>query len=250
MSGAANRSGSAAAVIDTVHFARTDHRPVRVLIGLCLLGLAVPEAARAVEASDPGMPPVKIIASGGSTATPQPAADTALCQFNRLPSAEDGKALVQRIAREEHADVALAVAVARRESGFRMDSISSAGAVGLMQLMPATARRFEVDICDPEDNVRGGVRYLKFLQGKYANPLYVLAAYNAGEAAVEQNGGIPFYPETVRYIAAVLSDVYDWRPFDDRKMPGKAVHQGRKAPDKSDAGNAGAWTQGFVLHVE
>ncbi|RZS87850.1 transglycosylase-like protein with SLT domain [Phyllobacterium myrsinacearum] len=249
MNGVANRSGSAATV-DAGRSARTDHRPVWILIGLCLLGLTVPEAARAVEANDPGMPPVKIMASGGRATTPPSAVDAAACQFTRVPSAEDGKALVQRIAREEHADVALAVAVARRESGFHMDSISSAGAVGLMQLMPATARRFEVDICDPEDNVRGGVRYLKFLEGKYANPLYVLAAYNAGEAAVEQNGGIPFYPATVRYIAAVLSDVYDWRPFDDRKMPGKVVHQGRKAPDKSDAGNAGAWTQGFVLHVE
>lgn len=249
MSCAANRSSSPAAV-DTGRSARTAHRPMRVLISLCLLGVTVPEAARAVEANDPGMPPVKITAFGERTTAPQPAADMAVCQFKRVPSAEDGKALVQRIAREEHADVALAVAVARQESGFRMDSVSSAGAIGLMQLMPATARRFEVDICDPEDNVRGGVRYLKHLQTKYANPLYVLAAYNAGELAVEQNGGIPLYPETVRYIAAVLSDVYDWRPLGDRKMPGKAAHQGRKAPDKLDAGRVGAWTQGFVLHVE
>ncbi|MBR7560622.1 hypothetical protein KC218_29170, partial [Mycobacterium tuberculosis] len=76
---------------------------VRVLIGLCLLGLTVPQAASAVEANDPGMPPVKITVSGERTAAPQPAADMAVCQFKRVPSAEDGKALVQRIAREEHA---------------------------------------------------------------------------------------------------------------------------------------------------
>lgn len=69
MNGVANRSGSAA-TIDAGRSARTDRWPVWILIGLCLLGLTVPEAARAVEANDPGMPPVKIMASGGRTTTP------------------------------------------------------------------------------------------------------------------------------------------------------------------------------------
>ncbi|MCH4554292.1 lytic transglycosylase domain-containing protein, partial [Aestuariibaculum sp. L182] len=74
-----------------------------------------------------------------------------------------------------------------------------------MQLMPATARRFEVDICDPEDNVRGGVRYLKHLQTKYANPLYVLAAYNAGPGRYDdhRSTGRALPAETRAYVAAL-----------------------------------------------
>ncbi|MBA8877386.1 lytic transglycosylase domain-containing protein [Phyllobacterium myrsinacearum] len=224
----------------------------QMAICLCFLP-ALSDAACAIEADNASLPPVKVIAVDGRTATAQPvqsAVGTGACQFEHTPSIEDGEAIVQRIAQAEHADAALVAAVARQESGFRMDSVSSAGAIGLMQLMPATARRFAVDICDPEDNVRGGVRYLKFLEKKYANPLYVLAAYNAGEAAVEQNGGIPLYPETVRYISAVLSDLYDWRPLTDRKRQVKTAHQTKESPAAPDAGSKGAWTQGFVLHVE
>lgn len=176
----------------------------------------------------------------------------ATCHFEQPPPAAEGEATVRRIAKEEHFDVDLTVAIARRESGFRMDAVSSAGAIGLMQLMPATARRFEVDICDPEDNVRGGVRYLKLLEKRYANPLYMLAAYNAGEGAVDENRGIPLYPETVNYVAAIMTDLYGWQSFRDSSIAAGSVGRQPKAAasEKPDADSPEAWSQGFVLHVE
>lgn len=72
--------------------------------------------------------------------------------------------------------------------------------------MPETAERFGVaDICDPEDNIDGGVRYLRELADEFRNPLLVAAAYNAGEGRVREHGGIPPFKETVGYIAEVLN---------------------------------------------
>lgn len=171
------------------------------------------------------------------------------CRFDRPMTVEQGEATVRRIAAEEKFDTDLIVAIARQESGFRMKSVSSAGAVGLMQLMPATAKRFGVDICDPDDNVRGAIRYLKLLHQRYQNLLYVLAAYNAGEVAVEQNRGIPLYPETVRYVTAILTDLNGWKPIEARPVKGR-----KRDTDIQDQGAAGgrreSWSQGFVLHVE
>ena len=79
-----------------------------------------------------------------------------------------------------------------------------------MQLRPETARRFNVDLCDPEANVRGGVRFLRSLHERYRNPFFILAAYNAGEEAVEKSRGVPPYPETVRFVADVMNDFYAW----------------------------------------
>ena len=79
-----------------------------------------------------------------------------------------------------------------------------------MQLMPATAKQFDVDRCIPEANVLGGIRFLRELHQRYRNPLYVLAAYNAGETALREHGGIPPFPETVAYVAAVLNDFYGY----------------------------------------
>lgn len=177
-----------------------------------------------------------------------PAPSTSLCKELMPTEAKQGEALIRKIAQEEQFDPDLLVAIARQESGFRMESISSAGAVGLMQLMPATAKRFNVDICDPEDNVRGGIRYLRLLQKKYQNPIYVLAAYNAGEGAVEQNGGIPLYPETVSYVSTVLTNLYGWQPLAKSSAKGSAARRNNQnqKPDNSPE----AWSQGFVLHVE
>jgi soluble lytic murein transglycosylase-like protein len=127
-----------------------------------------------------------------------------------------------------------------------MDQVSPKGAVGLMQLMPATAKRFGVDACDPADNVRGGVRFLRILQERYRNPMHVLAAYNAGEDAVEQHRGVPPYPETVRYVAAVLNDLNGWP-----KPVGATASRPRRGVATPDPSNPEAsWSQGFVMHVE
>ncbi|WP_084450883.1 lytic transglycosylase domain-containing protein [Gemmobacter nectariphilus] len=102
---------------------------------------------------------------------------------------------------------ALALAVIGIESGGRADVVSSAGAVGLMQLIPATASRFGVtDSKDPVQNLKGGIAYLDWLMKEFdGDPLMVLAAYNAGEGAVKSNGGVPPYAETRAYVPKVLA---------------------------------------------
>jgi soluble lytic murein transglycosylase-like protein len=101
----------------------------------------------------------------------------------------------------------LLLAVIATESGFRAGAVSPKGAKGLMQLMPATAVRFGVrDPFDPEQNVRGGARYLNQLLRLFGNDLRLaLAAYNAGEDAVMRYGrAVPPYPETQQYVTRVL----------------------------------------------
>jgi len=94
------------------------------------------------------------------------------------------------------------------ESGFNSNAVSKRGAVGLMQLMPATASRFGVfDLYDPRQNVRAGAQYLKFLIDRFGQDVKLaLAAYNAGEEAVDRSGGrIPPYAETQAYVPKVLA---------------------------------------------
>ncbi len=110
-------------------------------------------------------------------------------------------------ARETRVDAALIHAVISVESGYNPSARSSAGAVGLMQLMPGTARRYGVkDRLDPAQNIRGGARYLRDLEILFGNNLQlVLAAYNAGEDAVMKFGRrIPPYRETAAYVPKVL----------------------------------------------
>lgn len=102
---------------------------------------------------------------------------------------------------------ALVLAVMAVESAGKADAQSHAGAQGLMQLIPATAKRFGVaDALQPKDNIRGGVAYLNWLMGNFArDPLMVIAAYNAGEGAVAANQGVPPYAETRDYVPKVLA---------------------------------------------
>ena len=102
---------------------------------------------------------------------------------------------------------ALALAVIAVESGGRADAVSRSGAVGLMQLIPATAERFRVaDSTVAAANIRGGVAYLDWLMAEFGrDPVLVLAAYNAGENAVKNAGGVPPYPETRAYVPRVLA---------------------------------------------
>lgn len=102
---------------------------------------------------------------------------------------------------------ALVLAVMSVESGGNATAVSSAGATGLMQLIPATATRFGVtDATDPVQNIKGGVAYLDWLMKTFnRDPLMVLAAYNAGEGAVNANNGVPPYAETRDYVPKVLA---------------------------------------------
>jgi hypothetical protein len=119
-------------------------------------------------------------------------------------------ALVDEIALAEGVDTHLARAIIQAESAFNYKARSKAGALGLMQLMPSTAERFGVlDPFDPRQNISGGVKYLKWLHGYYeGNLTKVVAAYNAGEGAVNRHKGIPPYAETRAYVPKVL-DLYN-----------------------------------------
>jgi soluble lytic murein transglycosylase-like protein len=141
-----------------------------------------------------------------------PAAGRAPCAARSTLTPDAAEALVRRIAEAEDFYPDFVLAVARRESRFDANALSESGAFGLMQLMPATAERFGVDRCEPEGNVRGGIRYLRVLWERLRNPFYILAAYNAGEAAVAEHRGIPPFPETIGFVAAVISDFYGYPP--------------------------------------
>ena len=91
------------------------------------------------------------------------------------------------------------------ESAYRQDAISSAGAIGLGQLMPATARNLGVDPREPLQNLDGSARYLAMMLETFGDPRLALAAYNAGPDAVRQHGGIPPYRETQNHVARVLA---------------------------------------------
>ena len=115
--------------------------------------------------------------------------------------------LVERAAVRHGVDPRLVHALIEVESGYRADAVSPAGAMGLMQLMPVTARRFGVaDPLDPEANIEAGVRYLRALLDEFG-PLFTLdslAAYHAGEPAVRRHGGVPPYAQTQKFVRRVL----------------------------------------------
>jgi soluble lytic murein transglycosylase-like protein len=126
---------------------------------------------------------------------------------NMLARASQYDAIIEKAAMSAAVEPNLLRAVIVVESGFNSRAVSKRGAVGLMQLMPATASRFGVsNRYDPLENVHGGARYLKFLMDRFGqNVRLALAAYNAGEEAVDRNGGqIPPFTETMAYVPKVL----------------------------------------------
>ncbi len=124
----------------------------------------------------------------------------------RAPKRDTYDALIQTTAADYGIPPALVKAVIAAESAFNPTAVSRAGAQGLMQLMPSTAAALGVsDSLVPEENVRGGVTYLRLMIERYGDLSRALAAYNAGPAAVDKYGGIPPYRETKDYVARVLS---------------------------------------------
>jgi soluble lytic murein transglycosylase-like protein len=118
-------------------------------------------------------------------------------------------ALVSQIAAEMGVEESLVHSVIRAESNYNARAVSPKGAQGLMQLIPSTARRFGVtNVFDAKDNILGGVRYLKFLLDYYKNDyVKAIAAYNAGEGAVDRFHGIPPYAETQNYVTRVAQNL-------------------------------------------
>lgn len=115
--------------------------------------------------------------------------------------------LVDRLARQFGVPVDLARALVTVESNYQTNAVSPKGAMGLMQLMPMTARQYAVaDPFDPEQNLSAGLQHLKTLLDRFGNQTTsALAAYNAGEAAVARYGGIPPFPETQDYVRRIMA---------------------------------------------
>jgi len=121
--------------------------------------------------------------------------------------------IINRTAEKYKVDPALVKAVIKTESNFNHRAVSPKGARGLMQLMPSTAYALQVpDSFHPDNNVEGGVKYLRYLMELFRNDLSLaLAAYNAGENAVIKHRGIPPYQETQNYVQRVLSQYQQYR---------------------------------------
>lgn len=114
--------------------------------------------------------------------------------------------MIRRLAPRYAIDSRLVLAMASVESNFNATAVSPKSAMGVMQLIPATAERFGVlNPFDPEQNIRGGLAYLRWLKNYYRGDVVrMVAAYNAGEGAVDAHGGIPPYAETLAYVVRVL----------------------------------------------
>jgi soluble lytic murein transglycosylase-like protein len=120
------------------------------------------------------------------------------------PDRDAYREMIDRVAKREGVDARLVRAVIEVESGYRADARSPKGAMGLMQLMPATARQYAVaNPYDPASNIDAGIRHLRSLLERFP-PALALAAYNAGVAAVERFGGVPPYAETRSYVSRIL----------------------------------------------
>jgi soluble lytic murein transglycosylase-like protein len=125
---------------------------------------------------------------------------------------------VYRIAQKYNVDPVLIMAMIKVESDFMPYAVSPAGAIGLMQLLPSTARHLNVwDLYAPNENIEAGVRYFKYLytlfKGDY---IKAIAAYNAGEQAVIKYNGIPPYPETQWYVTRVLKVFWKMKGYTER----------------------------------
>jgi len=153
----------------------------------------------------------------GSTGNAIPPAPIAFAEILRGAQAArpscpaDLEPLIAAASEKYGIEAALIKAVIQVESGFRAGAVSRAGALGLMQLMPGTARALGVDPLDPAQNIDGGTRYLRQQLDRFGSIESALAAYNAGPASVARYGGIPPYAETRRYVQAVLDSIDDYR---------------------------------------
>jgi soluble lytic murein transglycosylase-like protein len=135
----------------------------------------------------------------------RPGAEAAAQPGDRLETNQRYAAIIERLSAEQGVDPKLVRAVIQVESAYQLRARSRKGAIGLMQLMPGTARQYGVsNPYDPESNIEAGIKHLKSLLERFSTRALALAAYNAGEAAVQRFRGVPPYPETQAYVSRIL----------------------------------------------
>jgi soluble lytic murein transglycosylase-like protein len=157
--------------------------------------------------------------------TEEGAAQANFLRSNRTFSPQDVDAAIEQAAARHNVDPNLVRSVIKVESNFNPNAVSRKGAMGLMQLMPSTARSLHVkNPFDPEQNVDAGVRHLKHLLESYGgNVKLSLAAYNAGSGAVARSSGIPHYSETQNYVRRI-TDLYYGGSDPGSHVVGNVVH--------------------------
>lgn len=178
-------------------------------VGTLALGLSIgsmipPQAAPAPV--DPEIPPATAaVVAPAPLPAPSP---LNLLDTHGIPPGPFGD-LIFEVASRYSLNPHLVAAIVRVESSFNPRALSRKGACGLMQLLPETARRFGLrrkDLFDPAKNLDAGARYLRWLADRFGHdPVRVLAAYNAGEGAVQRYGGVPPYKETRNYVDRIFS---------------------------------------------
>nr|WP_295106138.1 lytic transglycosylase domain-containing protein [uncultured Caulobacter sp.] len=173
-----------------------------ITAALCLM--AWPAAAQVLEISDDGA----VTRFEGPSVFTQDGVQTlalAPAPLAATPGVEAVRAQISNTATAYALDPKLVEAVAWRESRFRPTALSNKGAIGVMQLMPGTARDLGVDPHDPAQNIRGGTMYLRRMLSEFGGDVRLaLAAYNAGPGAVRKHGGVPPYAETQAYVTSIL----------------------------------------------
>jgi soluble lytic murein transglycosylase-like protein len=169
--------------------------------------IAAPQEGEVVKVQSVGTPSVIRRVLPDTAAAP--AATTALSGAGSLAGVPYAD-LFQQAGAKHGVSPALLAAVAKTESGFDSAAVSPAGAQGLMQFMPATARSLGVDASDPASSIDGAARYLKQLTQQFGSTELALAAYNAGPGTVTRSGGIPPYGETQSFVQKVTTTAEAW----------------------------------------
>ncbi|MCV2489496.1 transglycosylase SLT domain-containing protein [Geodermatophilus sp. YIM 151500] len=209
--GTAVPSLTAARPGDLVFFDNSKERPGIDHVGIYLGGgrmIAAPQPGEAVKEQAVGNPAViRRVLPTGAAASATATATAAAGGLAGVPYAD----LFVQAGTRHGVDPSLLAAVAQRESGFDSRAVSPAGAQGLMQFMPATARGLGVDPLDPASAVDGAARYLGDLTRRFGSTDLALAAYNAGPGTVSRHGGIPPYAETQNYVRAVTRTAEAYR---------------------------------------
>ncbi len=141
-----------------------------------------------------------------------------LCTPAHAADVNTVKATIVKHAVELGVDPAIALSIARTESGFRHEARSNHGAVGVFQLMPSTARRMGLNPYSLNDNIRGGIMYYKMMYKMFGSMELALAAYNAGPGNVKKYKAIPPYAETRRFVNKIMTDYHRYKANPDPMM--------------------------------